>query len=77
MFVVVILQVPEEPGLVSLATHPFSEQLLALDNKGGVYSIEVANTGNLGVLGWAGQSVGFALHMPDGIFSCNHKPTII
>ena len=40
-----LFQVPEEPGLVSLATHPFTEQLLALDSVGGVYSIEVAITG--------------------------------
>ena len=42
-----LAQAPEEPSLVSLATHPFTKQMLALDNTGGMYSIEVANTGQL------------------------------
>ena len=36
-----------EPGLVSITTHPITEQLLAVDSTGGVHSLTVSLTGTL------------------------------
>ena len=40
-----ILQVGSDPHLVSIASHPVTNQLLCLDSNGQVYSLTVAITG--------------------------------